>query len=71
MVTVFLKDGEKAPMLDANYVRLEPGEAGAGVLLRCFVGGREAGQGPQAAPSFNQVTRRTCRVTWLPHGLED
>jgi hypothetical protein len=41
MVVVYLKNGEKAPMPDAGYVRLEG--SGAGSTLRCFFGDREVG----------------------------
>jgi hypothetical protein len=42
-VVVYLKNGEKAPLLDANYVKLEPGTETAGVMLRCLFGDREVG----------------------------
>ena len=44
MVVVYLKNGEKAPMPDANYVKLEgAGEAVSGSVLRCFFGNTEVG----------------------------
>jgi hypothetical protein len=42
MVIVYLKNGEKAPMPDATYVRIEPAEA-PGATLRCFFGNEEVG----------------------------
>ena len=41
MVTVFLKNGEKAPMPDATYVKLEA--TGTASTLHCFYGDREVG----------------------------
>jgi hypothetical protein len=41
MVVVYLKNGEKAPMPDAGYVKLEG--SGASGVLRCFFGDREVG----------------------------
>ena len=41
MVVVFLKNGEKAPMPDAGYVKVEGN--GVGALLRCFFGNNEVG----------------------------
>ena len=44
LVVVYLKNGEKAPMADANYVRLEsPPEFGM-LMLRCYFGNEEVGQ---------------------------
>jgi hypothetical protein len=44
MVVVYLKNGEKAPMPDANYVKLESaGEGTAAQVLRCFFGNTEVG----------------------------
>ena len=44
MVVVFLKNGEKAPIPDANYVKLEAaGEGVPGQVLRCFFGNSEVG----------------------------
>jgi hypothetical protein len=43
MVVVYLKNGEKAPMPDASFVKLEAGAAGEGTLLRCYFGDREVG----------------------------
>jgi len=34
MVVVYLKNGEKAPMPDANYVKLEALSDGRGMVLR-------------------------------------
>jgi hypothetical protein len=42
MVVVFLKNGEKAPMPDAAYVKVEAAAAG-GQTLRCFWGDQEVG----------------------------
>lgn len=42
-MVVFLKNGEKAPLPDANYVKLEPSAEGGGQLLRCLFGEREVG----------------------------
>ncbi len=44
MIVVYLKNGEKAPMPDADSVRREPDTGGTGVLLRCFYGKQEVGQ---------------------------
>jgi len=44
MVVVYLKNGEKAPMPDANFVRLESVPEAPGLMLRCFFGDREVGQ---------------------------
>jgi hypothetical protein len=44
MVVVYLKNGEKAPMPDANYVKIEAsGETPATRVLRCFYGNTEVG----------------------------
>ncbi len=44
MVVVYLKNGEKAPIPDANYVRLESaGENTSSQVLRCFFGNNEVG----------------------------
>ena len=44
MVVVYLKNGEKAPMPDANYVKLESmGEGTTAPVLRCFFGNTEVG----------------------------
>ena len=44
MVVVYLKNGEKAPMPDANYVKLEStGENASTSVLRCFFGNTEVG----------------------------
>jgi hypothetical protein len=44
MVVVYLKNGEKAPMPDANYVKLESmGENASAQVLRCFFGNTEVG----------------------------
>jgi hypothetical protein len=42
MVVVYLRNGEKAPLPDANYVRIEPGQDGH-TMLRCFFGQSEVG----------------------------
>ena len=42
MVVVFLKNGEKAPMPDATYVKVEAAATG-GQTLRCFWGDQEVG----------------------------
>ena len=45
MVVVYLKNGEKAPLPDANYVKLETAAAAAStVMLHCFFGEHEVGQ---------------------------
>ena len=44
MVVVYLKNGEKAPMADANYVRLESTAETGMLMLRCFFGNSEVGQ---------------------------
>jgi hypothetical protein len=43
MVVVYLKNGEKAPMPDANYVKLENGPETSVPLLRVFFGNNEVG----------------------------
>lgn len=44
MVVVYLKNGEKAPMPDANYVRIEgAGDSTTAQVLRCFFGNAEVG----------------------------
>jgi hypothetical protein len=42
MVVVYLRNGEKAPLPDANYVKIEP--VGEMLMLRCLYGGQEVGQ---------------------------
>ena len=44
MVVVYLKNGEKAPMADANYVRLESTSETGMLMLRGFFGNTEVGQ---------------------------
>jgi hypothetical protein len=44
LVVVYLKNGEKAPMADANYVRLESTSETGMLMLRCFFGSSEVGQ---------------------------
>ncbi len=44
MVVVYLKNGEKAPMADANYVRLESTAETGMTMLRCYFGNNEVGQ---------------------------
>jgi hypothetical protein len=44
MVVVYLRNGEKAPMADANYVRLEQTPESGLLMLRCFFGNVEVGQ---------------------------
>lgn len=44
MVVVYLKNGEKAPMADANFVRLETTADTGMLMLRCFFGNEEVGQ---------------------------
>jgi hypothetical protein len=44
MIVVYLKNGEKAPMPDADDVKLEAGVSPQALMLRCFFGGREVGQ---------------------------
>jgi hypothetical protein len=39
-----LKNGEKAPMADANYVRLDSTAETGMTMLRCFFGSNEVGQ---------------------------
>jgi hypothetical protein len=44
MVVVYLKNGEKAPLPDANYVRIDEAMEKAGApMLRCFFGDHEVG----------------------------
>lgn len=44
MVIVYLKNGEKAPLPDATYVRLEHMDDSRGLVLRCLFGDQEVGQ---------------------------
>jgi hypothetical protein len=45
MVVVYLRNGEKAPMPDANFVKVEASaESGGESMLRCFFGSTEVGQ---------------------------
>ena len=44
MVVVYLKNGEKAPIPDATYVKLEPGVDPVAQMLRVFFGDNEVGQ---------------------------
>jgi hypothetical protein len=44
VVVVYLKNGEKAPMADANYVRLEAASETNTMMLRCYFGNSEVGQ---------------------------
>jgi hypothetical protein len=44
VVVVYLKNGEKAPMPDANYVRLESTTETGMLMLRCYFGNSEVGQ---------------------------
>jgi hypothetical protein len=44
LVVVYLKNGEKAPMVDANFVRLESTAEAGTMMLRCFFGNNEVGQ---------------------------
>ncbi len=44
MVIVYLKNGEKAPLPDANYVKLDAGpDAAQSRMLRCYRGDMEVG----------------------------
>jgi hypothetical protein len=43
MVVVYLKNGEKAPLPDADEVCLEATDPAKGLTLRCFWGEREVG----------------------------
>jgi hypothetical protein len=44
VVVVYLKNGEKAPMADANYVRLEAMADTGTMMLHCYFGNSEVGQ---------------------------
>ena len=45
MVVVYLRNGEKAPMPDANYVKVEiTADSSGEEMLRCFFGSAEVGQ---------------------------
>ena len=44
MVVVYLKNGEKAPLPDANYVKLEANADLKTLVLRCLFGDQEVGQ---------------------------
>ena len=44
MVVVYLKNGEKAPLPDANFVKLESFPDSRGMMLRCLFGSQEVGQ---------------------------
>ena len=44
MVIVYLKNGEKAPLPDANEVRIDNGDSkAAAVMLCCYFGDHEVG----------------------------
>ncbi len=43
VIVVYLKNGEKAPMPDADYVKFEEPAPGRS-LLRCYFGSQEVGQ---------------------------
>lgn len=43
MVVVYLKNGEKAPMPDATYVKLETEAPASAQTLRCFFNEHEVG----------------------------
>ena len=44
MVVVYLRNGEKAPMPDANYVKVDAApEDGGESMLRCYFGNAEVG----------------------------
>jgi len=43
MVVVYLKNGEKAPMPDADDVKVDPGGPVQVQMLHCFFGQREVG----------------------------
>ena len=43
MVVVYLKNGEKAPMPDADEVKLEAASTPPVLMLRCFFNQREVG----------------------------
>ena len=63
MVVVYLKNGEKAPMPDANYVRLESTAEAACVMLRCFFGSSEVGQF-----KWDEVAGYVIEAVRLPEG---
>ncbi len=44
MVVVYFKNGEKAPMPDARFVRLDDSAETDMVMLRCLFGDQEVGQ---------------------------
>jgi hypothetical protein len=44
VVVVYLKNGEKAPMPDADFVKLEAFADSRGLMLRCLFGSQEVGQ---------------------------
>ncbi len=44
MVVVYFKNGEKAPMPDARFVRLDEAGETDSVMLRCLSGDQEVGQ---------------------------
>ena len=44
MVVVYLKNGEKAPLPDANFVKLESGPESGEMMLHVFYADREVGQ---------------------------
>ena len=45
MVVVYLRNGEKAPMPDANFVKVDVAPEGGGdAMLRCYFGNAEVGQ---------------------------
>lgn len=44
MVVIFLKNGEKAALPDANYVKVEAMADGRGTIVRVLEGPQEVGQ---------------------------
>lgn len=44
MVVVYLKNGEKAPMPDARFVRIDAANDADATMLRCLFGDQEVGQ---------------------------
>ena len=75
MVIVYLKNGEKAPLPDANEVRVGEGAADKGgvALLRCYFGDHEvgvfrweevAGYSIDAPMSINSASSKAAYEAW-------
>jgi hypothetical protein len=67
MVVVYLKNGEKAPMPDANYVKVDAAADSNGEpMLRCYFGNVEVGQF-----KWNEIAGYTVESIRAPNGSPD